>query len=633
MKKRKIVIKNHLAEIKLIKQRCTAMLIIMLILVALLILRLGILQLTEHDLYTTLSKKNWLGLEPLEPTRGLIYDRNGVLLAENIPVLSLDIVPYKVNNLQQTLTNIAKIVPITDTDIFQFKRELKQHRGFDEIPLKYHLSEKDVARFAENQYHFPGVYIKAHLMRHYPLGAAFSHVLGYVARINSDDLKDIDATNYAASNYIGKLGIEKYYEDELHGTAGYEQAENDASGQPVRILNQINPVPGKNLYLTLDSQLQIAAENAMKGLRGAVIVIKPNTGEVLALVSEPEYDPNLFVEGISSRDFQQLQTSTDRPLYNRALRGLYPFASTIKPFLALEGLDSGVVSPDFTIFDPGWYQLPNSEHVFRDWRHHGHGTVNVSRAITVSCDTYFYDLAHKMGIKRINNMLHQFGFGELTGIDMGEELSGLLASPEWKRQIKQLPWYEGDTINAGIGQGFMQTTPLQLAVGIASIANRGQRFSPHLLLSEQEPGKPAEIQTPNQLKPIVLHDPEFWDVVINAMQKVFTSPEGTGGLHFGKNTSYTVAGKSGTAQLYTQTGHSAENDPQLYLPERLRDHSLFILYAPAEKPQIALAVIVENSKMAGSVARKILDYYFLGRQYVLRNDVYNNSGGNIHVSR
>ena len=629
MKKPAITIKNHIAEIRLITRRCIAMLIIMLILVGLLVLRLGFLQLTKHDLYTTLSKKNWLGLVPLEPTRGLIYDRNGVLLAENIPVLSLDVVPSKVTKLSQTLADISKIIPLSDTDLAQFQRELKQHRGFDEIPLKFRLSETDVARFAENQYRFPGVFVKAHLMRHYPMSGALSHVLGYVGRINTDELEDIDEANYAASNYIGKLGIEKFYEDDLHGTVGYEQAENDASGQPVRILKQIKPIPGKNLYLTIDSQLQVVAENALKGHRGAIIVIKPGTGEVLALVSEPEYDPNLFVEGISTRDFQQLQQSPDRPLYNRALRGLYPFASTIKPFMALAGLDSGIATLADTIVDYGFYQLPNSEHIFRDWRHHGHGVVNITRAIIVSCDTFFYDLAHRMGIKRINNMLTRFGFGELTGIDMGEELPGLLASPEWKRKAKKLPWYEGDTVNSAIGQGFMQATPLQLAVGVSTIANRGIRYVPHLLFAEQIPGQPTDVQTISQLDPVVLRDKSYWDIVTKAMEGVFSSPEGTGALHFGKLKAYSVAGKSGTAQLYNQTGRTVENDPQLYLAEKLRDHSLFILYAPADKPQIAIAVIVENSKLAGTVAREILDYYFLGRRYVLRS----NLGNMAHVTR
>ena len=357
---KRIAIKNHIQEIRLITRRCIAVLIIMLLLIVFLIIRLGFLQLSQHDLYTTLSKKNWLDLVPLEPTRGLIYDRNGILLAENIPIFSLDIIPYKVKNLPQTLADISKIIPLSDTDLAQFQKALKQHRRFDEIPLKFHLSEVDVARFSENQYRFPGIFVKARLLRHYPMGETLSHAIGYVGRISTDELEDIDLTNYAATNYIGKLGIEKFYEDELHGTVGYEKVENDASGEPVRVLNQIKPVPGKNLYLTLDSRLQLAAEKALEGSRGAIVVIQPATGEVLAMVSEPNYDPNLFVEGISTHDFQLLQQSPDRPLYNRALRGLYPLASTIKPYMALEGLDSNVTTPTFTIFDPGWYQFPNN---------------------------------------------------------------------------------------------------------------------------------------------------------------------------------------------------------------------------------------------------------------------------------
>lgn len=610
---KRVAIKNHLQEIQLITWRCITALVIMLLFILILIIRLGFLQLTEHSLYTTLSQKNWLDLVPLEPTRGLIYDRNGILLAENIPVFSLDVTPYKVNNLPQTLSEIAKIISLSDTDIALFQKELKRHRRFDEIPLKFRLSESDVAKFAENQYRFPGVFIKARLLRHYPFEGAFSHVLGYVGRINIDDLQDIDSINYAASNYIGKLGIEKYYEEELHGAIGYEQAETNASGEQVRVLNQIKPTPGKNLYLTLDSKLQIVAEAALAGHRGAIVAIQPATGQILAMVSEPVYDPNLFVAGISSQKFLTLQQAPDRPLYNRTLRGLYPFASTIKPYIALEGLESGIVSPHFTLYDPGWYQLPNSGHVFHDWRHLGHGTVNLAKAITSSCDTYFFDLAHKLGIQRIDEILTQFGFGDLTGIDMEEELPGLVASPTWKKNVKGLPWYEGDTLNSGVGQGFMQATPLQLASGIATLANRGQRFTPHLLFATQEPGQSSVLEPSTPLKPIVLHDQNEWQIVINAMQGVITSPDGTG-YHFGKLGPYTVAAKTGTAQVYTpkQYIHTEDNDPQLNLPERLRDHSLFIAFAPVDNPQIAIAIVVENSKLAASIARQVLDDYLLG---------------------
>lgn len=607
----RIAIKNHLEEIQLISRRCITAGIIMLILIVLLITRLAYLQLFHHALYTTLSQKNWLDLIPLEPTRGLIYDRNGLLLAENIPVYSLNVIPYKINNFPNMLAEIAKIVPLSDDDIAQFQKQLKQHRRFDEITLKLKLTEEEVALFSENLYRFPGAFIKAGLLRHYPYDQHFSHILGYVGRINTSELNDIDVTNYSASNYIGKLGIEKFYEDELHGTVGYEQAETDASGASVRIIKQIKPVPGKNLYLTIDSKLQMAAVDALAGHKGAIVAIQPSTGQILALVSEPNYDPNLFVSGISSKDFQALQQSPDKPLYNRALRGLYPFASTIKPFIALEGLDSGVTSLDFTIYDPGWYKLPTSEHIFHDWQRRGHGTVNLSRAIISSCDTYFFELARKLGIQRINQILEKFGFGNYTGVDIGEELPGLVASPAWKRKLKGAPWYEGDTINSGIGQGYMQVTPLQLATGVATIANRGQRFTPHLLLADQIPGQVMETQDPQPLEPVKLRNDSIWDTIIQAMQGVIISPYGTG-YHFGKIGPYTVAAKTGTAQVYTIRSRDENNNIQDKVPEHLRDHSLFIAFAPVEQPKIAIAVIVENSSLAASVARKILDFYLLG---------------------
>ncbi len=605
-------IKNHIQEIQLISQRCITVLIVMIILVVLLISRLGYLQLSKHLLYSTLSQKNSLDLIPIEPTRGLIYDRNGVLLAENIPVFSLDIIPYKVGNLPKALAEIGKIIPLNDTDIVQLQKQLKQHRRFDEIPLKLRLSETEVAKFAENLYRFPGFVVKARLIRHYPFDASLSHVLGYVGRINIDELDDIDATNYSATNYIGKLGIEKYYEDDLHGTVGYEQVENDASGEPVRVLNQIIPKAGKNLYLTLDSKLQFAAEKALEGMRGALVAIQPKTGEVLAIVSQPSYDPNPFVSGISTQDFQALQDSPERPLYNRALRGLYPLASTIKPFIALEGLNSGVTNPNFTLSDPGWYQLKNSEHLFHDWRHRGHGMVNLNKAITSSCDTYFYDLASKLGIQRIDNILTEFGFGELSGIDLDEELPGIIASPAWKKHVKGLPWYPGDTVLSGIGQGYMQATPLQLAVGTSMLANHGQHFMPHLLSKEQQPGKAEIIQKPILINKIELSDNNYWNVIINSLQNVITSPEGTGYYHFGR-TLYSVAAKTGTAQVYTKKRNEADEDleDQAKLPEKLRDHSLIIAFAPVEDPQIAIAVIIENSKLASGVARKVMDYYLL----------------------
>lgn len=610
---KRIPIKNHLQEIQLVNNRALTALFIMIVLISLLITRLGYLQLDKHELYTTLSKKNSLDLVPAEPTRGLIYDRNGVLLAENIPVFSLDLIPDKIDNMPHTLSQIAKIIPLTDTEIAQFQKQLRQHRRFDEIPLKLRLSDEEVAKISESQYRFPGVLVKARLMRHYPQNGSFVHVLGYVGRINTQELDEIDTTNYSASNYMGKLGIEKYYEEELHGTVGYNQVENDASGEPVRVLNQIKPVPGENIYLTIDSKLQFAVEQALDGHRGAVVAIQPSTGQVLAMVSIPNYDPNLFVTGVSQQDFKALQQAPDRPLYNRALRGLYPFASTIKPFVALQGLNTGVTDQHRTIFDPGWYQLKNSEHVFHDWKHRGHGTVNLTKAIMSSCDTYFYDLAFRLGILRIDDILNQFGFGQLSGIDLDEELPGNVPTPAWKRQVKGAQWYQGDTINSGIGQGFMQVTPLQLAVGVATIANHGQHFTPYLLLGEQQNGKRYVPQLPTPQNRIKLVDENYWNIVINAMQLAISAPEGTG-HRFGKNFPYTVAAKTGTAQVYGKKHRPNETDleNQDYLPENLRDHSLIIAFAPVDNPKIALAVIAENSVLASSIARKILDYYLAG---------------------
>jgi penicillin-binding protein 2 len=619
--RRRTPLKNYLQEIQLVTQRSIVALVAMIILVLLLIVRLGYLQLGQHALYTTLSQKNSLDLIPIEPTRGLIFDRNGVLLAENLPVFSLDIIPYKVDNLPKALSEIAKIIPLNDTDIMQFQKQLKQHRRFDEIPLKLKLSEEEVAKFAENMYQFPGFLIKARLIRHYPFNTSLSHVLGYIGRINVEELEDIDPTNYSATNYIGKQGIEKYYEDELHGTVGYEQVENDASGEPIRVLNQITPVPGKNLYLTLDSKLQIAAESALQGHRGAIVAIQPNTGQVLAMVSEPNYDPNVFVAGISTQDYQTLQNSPDKPLFNRALRGLYPPASTVKPYVALEGLDSGVTSPDFTIFDPGWYKLKNSEHLFHDWRFHGHGTVNLNKAIVSSCDTYFYDLSTRLGIQRIDRVLNAFGFGEQSGIDLDDELPGVVASPSWKRQAKGLPWYPGDTLISAIGQGYMQATPLQLAVAVAAMANQGRRMTPYLVYGEQLPGKAFHREQPTIANKVDL-DLKNWKIIVNAMQMVATSPEGTGKLHF-HDAPYAVAMKTGTAQVFKKKRYEAEDEfsNQDNLPERLRNHSLLIAFAPADNPKIAIAVVVENSKLAATVAREVLDYYLVGPPKVVVPEV------------
>lgn len=601
------IFKNIRHEVKLTAHRSWAVLITMIMLALLLVCRLAYLQIHKNQLYTTLSINNSMDVVPLEPTRGLIYDRHGILLADNIPVFSLDVIPDKIKNIAVMLVEIAKIIPLSDSDLKLFYKQLKQHRRFEEIPLKLRLTENEVIHFTENQHRFPGFLIKARLMRHYPFGNSFSHILGYVSQINSEELKKIDSANYSASHYIGKLGVEKYFEDELHGTVGYQEVEVDANGHPIRILKQTNPVRGKNLFLSIDSHLQLAAEKALMGHRGAIVAIEPSTGQILALVSLPSYDPNLFVLGISSSDFQKLQQLADHPLYNRAVRGLYPLASTIKPYLALEGLDSQVIFPEDTIYDPGWFMLEKSDHVFRDMK--AHGTVNLSRALTTSCDVYFYILAMKLGIKRIDDILHRFGFGEASGIEMEEEITGVVSSPEWKRKNKKTAWYEGDTIISGIGQGYMQATPLQLAVGVATLANRGKRFVPTLLLGQQDAGKPFETQTPVLMDNIVLQNDIHWDTVIQAMQKVVDSPEGTA-RRFGPHAKYTIAAKTGTAQVHAKKIDEDGLEDQSKMVEKLRDHGLFIVFAPIKEAKIALAIIVENDRLAAvPIAKQILDYY------------------------
>lgn len=605
---KRLTIKDHISETNLFTRRTIILGVGVLVCTLILLSRLVYLQIIQHNLYTTLSKQNQVNLIPIEPNRGLIYDRNGVLLAENIPVFSLEITPDRVESLKQTILRLQKIVPISKDDIKSFYKQLRQKRAFEHIPLRLKLTDTEVAKFSVNQYRFPGVAVRARLIRHYPMNEALSHVLGYVGRINERELEKVDTANYSATNFIGKVGIEKFYEDQLHGSVGYEQVETNASGRIVRVLKRTPPIPGKNLYLSIDSGLETAAEEALGDLRGAVVAIQPNTGEVLALVSSPSYNPNLFVRGISTKQYNKLSKSPDQPLYNRAIRGQYPLASTIKPFLALEGLDTRTVTRAYKIFDPGWYKLPRNSHLYRDWKRGGHGWINVTRAIMVSCDTYFYNLANMMGIGKIDNILTRFGFGISTNIDMGEELPGLVPGPAWKKHTKGMNWYTGDTLISGIGQGYMLTTPLQLAVATAALAEHGIRYQPHLLYKSESADGKFTTASKEQRYPVLLKHKWVWNTVINAMQQVITSREGTG-YRFGRNTPYTVAAKTGTAQVFSAKFH--EHLDEKNLPMNLRDHSLFIAFAPVDNPKIAIAVVVENSSKAANIARKVMDYYLI----------------------
>ncbi len=600
---------NYQSESQSQQFRLYILVTILLILSLILILRLGFLQISQFKRYQTLSLKNQMTIIPIAPPRGVILDRNGILLAENVPVYVLEIIPEHVKNLKETIAKLRVLLPsITEDDVESFYRTKSQNRSFVPIPIKLKLSQEEVAIFASNQYHFSGVSIKARSMRHYPLGEITAHALGYVGRINIDELKKVDAVNYRATNYIGKAGIEKYYEDLLHGKVGYQMVETDVSGRTLRVINKIPPHSGAKLYLSIDLRLQQAAYEALQGKRGAAVVIDSHNGEILALVSSPSFDPNLFVNGVSNKDYKILSNALQRPLFNRAVRGVYPPASTIKPFVGLTGLDKGFVTPSSEIYDYGKYKLPTASHIYRDWKKTGHGAINFKRAITVSCDTYFYNLGTKMGITHIATMLKKFGLGSLTKVDLHEEANGIVPNIEWKRAVKGVPWYPGDTVISSIGQGFMLATPLQIANATATLSHHGTRYKPHLLIKTvNTDNNVVERYKPVIEKQIKLNNEHNWAIVAEAMHSVLISNEGTG-YRFGRNPPYPMAGKTGTAQVHS--GHQYEKTRYENIPEALRDNSLFIGFTPVENSDIAIAVVVENDFAASVVARKIIDTYY-----------------------
>jgi penicillin-binding protein 2 len=607
-----IQLKNYIHEKKQFKKRIIKASIVIIILTSLLILRLLNLQIFNHKRYVDLATMNQQVYLPLEPNRGLIYDRQGILLAENLPVFSLDIIKEQVRNIDETITQLKTIITIQEHDIERLKKSLLRNRSFAPVSLKMKLTPDEVAAFYINRYRFPGVIINTKMIRHYLLTHSIVNVLGYVGRINKQE-KAIAPLDYLSSDFIGKVGIEKYYESTLRGKSGYKVAEVDAGGHIVRIMKVIPPTPGKTIYLTIDSKLQQVAQAALGEELGAVVVLNPNNGEVLALVSNPGYDPNLFTAGIDSATFKKLQLATSKPMYNRATKSIFPFGSTIKPFLALQSLDTEVITPNFTIMDNGWFKLENSNHPpYRDWKHGGHGLTNVTKAIIESSSIFFYTIAIKLGIEKIDNILERFGFGSKTNIDLGEESAGIVASPQWKLQHTGKRWYPGDTIISAIGQGDMKTTILQLAQGVATIAARGKRYQPHLLLATQFLNEEKIANPVVELPAVTIKDPNNWELIIKAMQGVVMNPAGTASRRFGTGFSYEVAGKTGTAQLYHHKVVNENPTPESdqHIPKKLRNHSLFIAFAPVQNPQIALAVVVENDNFAPQVARKILDYYF-----------------------
>lgn len=601
-------VNNEREERRLHRFRLSLLMALLIILSFILILRLAYLQFSQFRRYATLSLKNQMSITPIAPSRGIILDKNGIVLADNIPIYALEIIPERVKNLPETLEQLKTLIPsITEDDVEQFNQTRRRNRSYTSIPFKLRLTEEEVAIFASNQHLFPGVSIKARLMRYYPQGESMAHLLGYVGRLNTRELQQVDPMNYRATNFIGKTGIERYYEPQLHGQVGYQQIETDVSGRTLRVLSKQPPVSGSKLYLTIDARLQEAAFKALSGKRGAVVVMDVHNGALLALVSTPSFDPNLFVKGMSTADYQQLIQAQDKPLYNRAVRGLYPPASTVKPFIAIAGLEKDIITPDTKLYDPGWYRLPGVSHRYRDWKRHGHGVIHLKRALIVSCDTYFYQLGNKLGISAIEDILMQFGFGQLSHIDLFEEAPGIIPGPGWKSRSRGTPWYPGDTLITAIGQGFMLASPLQLANATASLSMHGRRFRPHLFSQSIEDNGHTKIYKALEEYPVQLRDNGIWNLITEAMQQVIQSPEGTG-HRFGRDMAYSVAAKTGTAQVFS--GNQYEKKRYEEIPEALRDHSVLIAFAPVEAPEIALSVLVENDFSASLVARKVMDAYF-----------------------
>ena len=608
-----VTIKDHFRETHLFQQRLLITAIITIILVFVLLARLFFLQVINHDHYTTLSEENRLDILPIAPIRGLIYDRNGVLLAQNLPSFTLQIVPEHSQNLEQTITELQKLIPITDDDIEQFKGLLKSKRRFEGIPLRYRLNDIERAKIAVNQDRLPGVNIEAQLTRDYPQGKLASHAIGYVGRINEEELRTLDAVRYSATQYIGKVGVERSYEDLLHGEVGTVRVETNSQGRIMNSETEVNPKPGKDLYMTLDIKVQKVAEQAFEDHNGAVVALDPQTGEVIAFASIPTFDPNLFVNGIDAKTYKELSTSKDRPLFNRALQGQYPPGSTLKPFIGLAGLEANLINSDESLKCPGYYMLKNDERKYRDWKKEGHGATDLTKAIVESCDVYFYDLALALKIDRMESYLGRFGVGQATGIDIRGEASGLLPSKAWKRRTYNLPWFPGETLITGIGQGFTLTTPLQLAHITATLGNGGQRYKPRIVHAVGEPGvDDISLLEPRFIGEVQKDNNDHWTAIIDAMTKVVHSIYGTArGIN--RDLPYKIAGKTGTAQVFGIKQDEEYDEEKI--TKKLRDHALFISFAPVNEPKIAVAVIVENGGHGGSVAapiaRKVMDAYLL----------------------
>ena len=611
-------LRNIDAELQRFRHRIFVFTVLVAVCFLLLFLRLAYLQIWRHEDLLAQAESNRTASVPVVPNRGLILDRNGVVLATNYSAYTLEITPSKTADLEQTIEALSTLVDISPRDRRRFKKLMEESRSFESLPIRSRLSEAEVARFSAQRFRFPGVEIKARLFRSYPYGELASHVIGYIGRINQTEKEAIeqgdDPANYRGTEYIGKLGVEQSYEHQLHGITGMQQVETSAGGRAVRRLSSNPATPGDTVVLSLDIKLQHLVEQMYGERRGAFVALDPRSGEVLAFVSKPTFDPNMFVDGIDVENWQQLNLSPDKPLLNRALRGTYPPGSTYKPFMALAALETNKRSPEYTISDPGYFMFGN--HRFRDDKEGGHGRVNMYLSIVASCDTYYYTLANEMGVDTIYEQMHRFGFGEFTGIDILGESRGLLPSTDWKRRAYRKPeqqkWYAGETISLGIGQGYNAFTMLQLAQATATLANNGVRYPPRLVSATVDAVSGAKI-TSVAAEPVNLgFSQAHIDVIREAMVGVTIA--GTSARVFA-GTAYVSAGKTGTAQA-VGIGQNEKYDASK-IAEHLRDHALYITYAPADKPTIALAMVVENAgfgaEHAAPIARRALDYWLLGK--------------------
>ncbi|HAS6494009.1 TPA: penicillin-binding protein 2 [Vibrio parahaemolyticus] len=629
IRRRRSQIRDYQAEARLFASRAIVAFFGIVVLMGLLVANMYNIQVNQFQDYQTRSNDNRIKVVPIAPNRGLIYDRNGVLLAENRPVFNLELTPEKIKDIDATIQELQTILEITPEQIERFHRERKRTRRFKSVPLLTQLNEKQVAVFSVNQYRFPGVEISATLKRYYPYGEVLTHVIGYVSRINDRDMQRLireekDA-NYQATRDIGKLGIEKYYEDLLHGTAGYQEVEVNSRGRVIRTLKYVPPVPGKDIVLNLDINLQLYVHQLLDGRRGSAIVLDPRDNGVLAMVSSPSYDPNAFVHGISGKAYRDLLNDKNRPLVNRTTLGIYPPASTIKPFMAVAALQEGVITPNTTRNDPGYWRIPNSDtRPFRDWLRWGHGRVDVIKSIEESVDTFYYQIAYDLGIDRISNWMMMFGFGDYTGIDIYEESKANMPTRDWKMSRHKTPWYKGDTIPVGIGQGYWTATPMQIAKATSVLVNNGVVSAPHLLKSTIDNGDNFEEQETSEYVtyPPIQNVPEkYWDIAKEGMRRVNHGTRGTARRSF-YNMSYQTAGKSGTAQVFGLGENEEYNADEI--AEHLRDHALFTGFAPFDDPKVIVTLVLENagggSSNGGPMARKIFDRVVLGPEEIKPED-------------